>query len=66
MTRELTEAIERLGNLLGQVSELSISIFNEIKKIKQEPLYNTYILKVKSHIKTAEYYYTKFHTNIWS
>ena len=66
MTRELTEAIERLGNLLGQVSELSISIFNEIKKIKQEPLHETYIHKVKSHIIAAEYYYTKFHTNIWS
>ena len=66
MTRELTEAIERLGDLLGQVSELSISIFNEIKKIKQEPMYDTYIYKIKSHIKTTEYYYTKFHTNIWS
>ena len=65
MTRELAEAIEKLGDLLGQVSELSINIYNEIKKIKQEPMHDKYIWKVKSHIRTAEYYYTKFHTHIW-
>ena len=65
MTKELTEAIEKLGDLLGQVSELSTSIYNEIKKIKQEPMNDKYIWKVKSHINTAEYYYTKFHTYIW-
>jgi len=65
MTKELTEAIEKLGDLLGQVSELSTSIYNEIKKIKQEPMHSKYIWKVKSHIGTAEYFYTKFHANIW-
>jgi len=43
MTKELTEAIEKLGDLLGQVSELSTSIYNEIKKIKQEPMHSKYI-----------------------
>lgn len=65
MTKELTEAIEKLGNLLGQVSILSTSIYNEIKKIKKEPMHDKYIWKVKSHIGTAEYYYTKFHTYIF-
>jgi len=65
MTKELTEAIENLGDLLGQVSILSTSIYNEIKKIKQEPMHDKYIWKVKSHIQTAEYFYTKFHTFIW-
>jgi len=65
MTKELAEAIEKLGDLLGQVSILSTSIYNEIKKIKQEPMHNKYIWKVKSHIGTAEYYYTEFHKYIW-
>lgn len=65
MERELTEAIEKLGDLLGQVSVLSTSIYNEIKEIKQELMHDKYIWKVKSHINTAEYYYTKFHTYIW-
>lgn len=65
MTRELTEAIEKLGDLLGQVSELSTSIYNEIKKVKQEPMHNKYIWKIKSSINAAEFYYTRFHTYIW-
>lgn len=65
MNKELTEAIEKLGDLLGIVSELSTSIYNEIKNIKQEPMHNKYIWKVKSHIGSAEYYYTMFHRHIW-
>ena len=65
MEKELIDAIERLGDLLGTVSELSTSIYNQLKDIKQEPMHNKYIYKVKSHIGTAEYYYTLFHTHVW-
>lgn len=65
MDRELVESIENLGDLLGLVSELSKSILNKIKSSKQEPMHDTYIYKLKTHICSAEYYYTKFHTNIW-
>jgi len=64
MTKELIEAIERLGNGLGLISELSTNIYNEIKKLEKEPKHNDDIWKIKSHISTAEYYYTRFHSNI--
>ena len=64
MTKELIEAIERLGNQLGFVSELSINIYNEIKDLKKIPMYQTDIWLIKKHLATAEYYYTKFHNNI--
>ena len=66
MTKELIEAIERLGNGLGLISELSTNIYNEIKKLEKEPKHNDDIWKIKSHISTAEYYYTLFHLNIWN
>jgi len=64
MTKELIEAIERLGNHLGFISELSTNIYNEIKELEKEPNHNNDIWKIKSHISTAEYYYTRFHSNI--
>jgi len=64
MTKELIEAIERLGNQLGIISELSTNIYNEIKMLKKEPNHTKDIWKIKSYISTAEYYYTRFHTNI--
>jgi len=64
MTKELIEAIERLGNQLGIVSELSTNIYNEIKMLEKEPQNDNDIWKIKSHISTAEYYYTRFHRDI--
>ena len=64
MTKELIEAIERLGNQLGFILELSTNIYNEIKELEKEPNHYKDIWKIKSHISTASYYYTRFHTNI--
>ena len=65
MDKELVEAVERLGEQLGFVSELTTSIYNEIKENKKEPMHDEYIWKIKTHLSTAEYYYTKFHTKFF-
>ena len=64
MTKELIKAIERLGDQLGFVSELTTNIYNEIRELKKNTMHDHDIWKVKSHLATAEYYYTRFHSNI--
>ena len=62
MTKELIEAIERLGNGLEFVSELATNIYNEIVEMEKIPLHQSNIWLIKSKLATASYYYTRFHS----